>query len=255
MKELISIYISLFLIFSPLNGQTKKEATIYMTNGGTIEVKIIRIKKNTVKVKLLNINDKTIEFNIPKSKIYQIVLRGGKVLYRNPAFEEEFHKSFPRIENNQIEYLKKIQFTTQREFEKKPKWNINLREGDSYLNVALLGLKGDSLVISDVGITRTIYIGSIYTVISIAGNSKAKTGAKIGFSSGLLYGLQVVTNLMSEAESIVIPSILGLVVGGVFGAIGYAIGGSFEQDKIYDMSGWSIDSKRTQIRKIIEREK
>ena len=110
------------------------------------------------------------------------------------------------------------------------------------------------LLISDVGITRTIYIGSIYKIISITGNTKEKTGAQIGFSTGLLLGFYVVTNL-SEDVSLVIPSILGLVVGGVFGAIGYAIGGSFEQDKIYDMSEWSIDSKRTQIRKIIEREK
>jgi len=178
MKELLSIYVSLFLVFSPLYGQTKQEE----------------------------------------------------------------------------------QLRQQRKSEWKENWNIRFMGGELFLNVALLGLKGDSLVISDTEITRTIYIGSIYRFISNTGKSGAKTGALIGFIPGFLLGLMVVTKLNCDDGQTCVDgteqtaTFGGLLVGGVFAWFGAAIGGRFKQDKIYNMSDWSIDEKKDQIRKIMKSE-
>ena len=147
----------------------------------------------------------------------------------------------------------------QRKSEWSDYWNIRLIRGELFSHVALLGLKGDSLVISDMEISRTIYIGSIHRFNSITGKSDEKAGALIGFISGFLLGLKVVTDLncggkgTCNKDTEERAALWGLLFGGVFGWIGAAIGGRFKHDRVYDMSDWSIDEKKVLIQEILKK--
>ena len=94
--KLISIYVSLFLVFSPLFGQTKQGATIYMTNGFVGSVTVIEIGEKEIEVEMYQ-DGQLLQQNLQKSMIYQIVSPEGEVLYRNPDFEEKFDKAYLRF--------------------------------------------------------------------------------------------------------------------------------------------------------------
>jgi len=178
--KLISIYVSIFLVFSPLLGQTKREATIYMTNGYVGEVTVIEIGEEVVEVEIYQ-NGRLLKQNLQKSMIYQILLPGGEALYRNQDTKDIFEKAKRQEE----------QLVIQQKYEEGSNWNIRLMEGDSYLNVALWGMKGDSLVIGDMETKRTIYIGSIDKISVTKVKSNAGKFAKIGFYTGAIVGFTV----------------------------------------------------------------
>ena len=168
-KKLISIYVSLFLIFSHLSGQTKQES----------------------------------------------------------------------------------QIISQKEYEKKEKWNIQFTEGDSYLNVALWDYKEDSLAVTELEKTRTIDIGSI---VRISATKEKYTGGKGGFIAGALIGVALVFLFVSKCESS--TGIEGNCVP--IGFLSVGIGALFQNDlkkrEVYDMSGWSIEEKKAKIQEIMNSE-
>ena len=111
LTKLISIYISLFLVFSPLQAQSEGRAKLYTRTGRLVEGKIVKIEEHSIIFgELLNTGTLR-EQKVPNSMIYKLISPSGEVLIENVAFESEFKSNvelFPeRIEENRFLRTKK----------------------------------------------------------------------------------------------------------------------------------------------------
>ena len=162
------------------------------------------------------------------------------------------------------------QAMSQKEYAKKQKWNVRLVGGDSYLNVVIWGfrgIEGDSLVVSDMGITKTTSLRSIEMISSTKVKSKAWKYAKIGIIIGIAIPLTAAVGVLINCDgfancsdggvSAAGPLLWFALVAPPFGLIGAGvgagIGSAFKQERDYDMSDWTIEAKRAQIQKLMKK--
>jgi len=110
-KNLIIIYISLFLVLSPLQSQTHNRAKLYTRTGMLVEGTIIKVQENSIIFGELLDTGKLREQKVPNSMIYKLISPSGEVLIENVAFESEFKANvelFPeRIDENRFFPTKK----------------------------------------------------------------------------------------------------------------------------------------------------
>jgi len=269
LKKLISIYVSLFLIFSPLYGQTKQEATIYMTNGIMSKITLIRIGSENIELEMKNEDGELVKQTVLRSKVYKIILPSGTAILINPLNKAEF-------EYKGSTDGKKPYRAIETEFETKTKpgllmstqfsvvsWLINTSNGYRFEVSKVQIINDDSLRIASNGFDLYITIDSIRDIkynrkITI---SKFMNRVKIGFFTGFAVGgfLGLITTPTAES-SFETPSKEGWVIG--FGLIGGFLGiiiggmaGSVSgKDKILDMTGWSVAQKKDKIREIMNSE-
>jgi hypothetical protein len=133
-------------------------------------------------------------------------------------------------------------------------WQIIPANRDTIAAVSLIELRGDSLRIDNAGLTQWIHVDSI-AEIKLAGRSKFRLGAVLGFVGGgviggvIGHGADQETRLFSG-----LPTAAGIMIGGAAGfALGGLIGSLAGQDEVYCLSQENINTKRRTIRWLLSR--
>jgi len=143
-------------------------------------------------------------------------------------------------------------------------WTVTLSNGEILSNVQFRELRGDYLDIIEMGIPRTIYIGSITKISSSLTKvkSNAGKGAKIGLFIGAIIGVPIsIAGFTFWSEYGGKGNEIGFVIAGVAFAgiltgLGAAIGSTSRnvpKHNVYYISNSSIEEKRAQIQKIMKK--
>ena len=258
MKKLISIYVSLFLVFSLLQAQSKGRAKLYTRTGRLVEGTIVKIEENSIIFAELLKNGKLRKQKVPNSMIYKLISPLGEVLIENVAFESEFKSNVELFPERIQELLVPEEI---KDYERKEpdqisivSWHITTSNGDKLEAFEVQIINDDSLRIASNGFEQYIAIGSIKDIIIkrkmtvlkfIKGVGK---GLIIGVSVGVVYGILVSTvdsGLIVETNPFVL-ALVGGSIGGFFGIIGGVVVtslksivlGSDKKIKLDKMSKW-----------------
>jgi len=141
-------------------------------------------------------------------------------------------------------------------------WNLTLTNGETITGVTLQPLGTDSLVISNMQLTKLISVDSIFELRKVKKSNLWK-GAGIGFLAGAvvgaLLGLMSYQNpdpkgalaLFGPGESAFIGALFCAPIGFVTGAI---IGNISGKDKIYNLSEMSHDQKLETIQMLLAKQ-
>jgi len=273
MKNLISIYVSLFLVLSPLYGQTKHEATLYTTNGEVTKVTIISVSKDFIKIEMINRDGKIIHPNVPKSMIYKLLSPDGKLLYPNLDAEDELKLM---AEENRRIMQKKEDERKQLEEENRPiiqkkederkqleekaqfsivSWHITTSNGDRFEVSGVQLINEDSLLIVSIGSEKYISIGLIEEIVIKKNSHIIKTSLLFGLAGLAISEVWGVTLLFTGNQplecdvcSLLFPPILIVPPALVLGAL-YGVWAG--RDDVYRFTGNSEAEKIKIIQKIL----
>ena len=267
MKELTSIYVSLFLVFSPLFGQTKQAAIIYMTSGSVGKVIVLEIGEDAIEVELISSDGQWHKQTIQKYMIYKLLSPDGNSLYTNPDTKEEYEKTFQefKVKKSQSEQLMRsseyaMNFGSEREYIEYRMSSINDVSITTFSNEIIVG-KIFTMTDSSLAICKfdSCYDWRTHPVLSfdyseinklvVMKKSQRRKGAKIGFLVGAAIGAVVgyaEGSKWRECEGFecigttqIPPFIVAIIFGIVYGTPGAFIGGILgsNQDEHYQING------------------
>jgi len=251
LKKLISIYISFFLVFSPLQAQSKGRAKLYHRKGIIVEGTIVNIEEhNIIFWDLLN-TGKLRKQKVPNSMIYKLISPTGEVLIENSELRDEFESGKTQIEINQ-KLHKRHRMNDAFSYEKK-KYKLIMISGSEVMFDSLVRLSGDSLLIASNQIEQYIAINLI-TEIKIVKKNKVLMGILVVGGAAYLTSFALLGPELGQSDA-GLNFLFQLVFTGsgmILGTIGGVILG---RDKNYDMTWWLTAQKRVKIQEIMNGEK
>lgn len=243
LKKLISIYISLFFVFSPLQGQSQEIAKLYLKTGDIFEGSIVKMDDDSIIFKEIRESVKLQGQRIPNSMIHKLISSSGEVLIEDSEPREPF--------------LIAVAFS-----DDKKKYKLKMISESEVMFASLVRLSGDSLLIASNQFEQYIAISLIENIAIKKESHAIRKGAGIGFIFGaVLGGLYVFefdrsfpsesgASLGDIAGFALIVGIESSVVGTIIGGIVRVVSG---KNKIHDMTGWSIEEKRAKIQMIMRK--
>ena len=260
LTELISIYISLFLIFSPLQAQSKGRAKLYTKTGTIVGGNIIKIEENSIIFAELLNTGKLREQKVPNSMIYKLISPSGEVLIENVAFESEFKSNVELFPDRIKSYVfpDRIKDYERKEPDKFSivSWHITTSNGDRLEVSKVQIINDDSLLIVSNQFEQYIAINLITEIKRIKNSHIIKKSLLFGLGGlAISEGVAAIivsqdTDELARLAFIVLPILFvppALVLGAVYGAVA-------GRDKNYDMTGWSTAQKRVKIQEIMNSE-
>ena len=258
MKELISLYVSLFLIFSPLFGQTKQEATIYMTNGYVGKVTVIEIGEEVIVLETISSDGQLLKQAILKYMIYKLLSPDGNSLYTNPDTKEEYEKTskefkVKKIQNEQLKQSSEyaMSFESEREYIQNRISSIRdigvWTSSHEIITGKIFTITDSSLAVCEVDSCYNWRSQPVITFdyseinkVVVMKKDRGSNGAGMGFLVGAVIGAVFGFSTASDCEICDVDPLQAAVVFGIiFGIPGALIGGigGANREEHYTISG------------------
>lgn len=249
MKELISIYVSLFLVFSPGYAQSQENAKLYLKSGIVVEGSVVKINEDSIIFRELRDSGEFYESTVNNSMIFKLISQSGEVLILNHEFEDDFKEGEQRNKKLAIEFSKK------RSQIRNVSWQISTSNGETLKAIMVQFIEDDTLKIKFIDSANISYTKSVAleAVNEIRIKKKTRTseytlrGGKIGFWIGGIWGALIVLVDKSYWPLLIFIPIFFVPSAAVIGALS---GVSAGQDEVYKLSGKSDAEKFIIIEKI-----
>lgn len=250
-KNLIIIYISWFLVLSPLQSQTHNRAKIYLKSGIVVEGSVVKIDEDSIIFRELRDSGEFYEWTVNNSMIFKLISQSGEVLILNHEFEDDFKEGEQRNKKLAIELLSQSKKHGQI---RNVSWQISTSNGKTLKAIVVQFIEDDTLKIKFIDSVNISYTKSVAleAVNEIRIKKKTRTSeyslrfGKIAFWISEIFAAAVYGEVKAAVVFINVPMLFvppALVLGAIAGA---AAG----KDDVYKLSGKSDAEKFIIIEKI-----